>query len=212
VIAPDNSDETFIDLGSTDENGQIIIPAQYSGYTVVASIVAGQTKDSDNVGYVAQSYEMRSAESATVVTPYTTLAAISDSEDLASIAATLGLSEDDISGDYTTNTEAHLIAQLLAEQLDTDNNDDDAGTLVTIAEAASSYLAGVDTDTTSLEDIELTVDESGTVNAREAIASLSDYLEDSDTSTPFYFASLDGNQYIDEGVTSASYVDGAVTY
>lgn len=62
MIAPDAADSTCTSIGNTDGNGEIEIPTEYDGYTVVATIVAGQTKDSDNVDYAPTSYEMRSTD------------------------------------------------------------------------------------------------------------------------------------------------------
>jgi hypothetical protein len=211
VIDPDDADEICIEIGSTDENGQIEISSDYDGYTVVADVVAGLAQDSDDIGYVTHSYEMRSAEGSTVVTPYTTIAALNDDYDLVDIAATLDdVTEDDISGDYTSNTRAHLIAQLLADHLETDTSSDDTAELLTIAEAASTYLNNY-TDTAIL-DIELNYNEDDGITASTSIGTLTDYLSvDSDeSSSDFYSLSLNGEFFDDEGVFSMAHdADGS---
>lgn len=208
VIAPDDADETCIEIGRTDNNGEIVISEAYEGYTVVATILAGQTKDSDQVGYVTQSYEMRSAEGVPVVTPYTTIAALDDNTTLEDIANTLDLDIEDIAGDYTENKEAHLIAQVLAAQFDADNSDDSVNALLTMASEASSYISNID----DLDGIELAIDDSGSISSQESISRLNDFLEDENTDTPRYIVSLSPFYYQKEGMFSVSYVDGTYTY
>ena len=45
-------------IGSTDENGLISVDSDLTAGKIVATVIAGQTKDSDNIGFVARTYQM----------------------------------------------------------------------------------------------------------------------------------------------------------
>jgi hypothetical protein len=130
-------------IGETDANGQIQIPDKYKDYTVIAKIIAGKTIDSDSPGFVTKSYEMRSTENSTVVTPFTTLAYMNQIS-LKNLALVLHLDEADVAGDYVNSEDgkAYLVARTLASQLDADssNDADDVDDLQTLAINAVSYI------------------------------------------------------------------------
>lgn len=142
VLSP-TDDKIETRIGETDTNGQIQIPDKYKDYTVVAKIIAGKTIDSDRPGFVTKSYEMRSTENSTVVTPFTTLAYMNQIS-LKDLALVLQLDEADIAGDYVNSADgkAYLVARTLAAQLDADssNDADDVDDLQTLAISAVSYI------------------------------------------------------------------------
>ncbi|ABM03730.1 hypothetical protein Ping_1961 [Psychromonas ingrahamii 37] len=158
VLSLDGSTKTLI--GETNTNGQIQIPTEYEGYTVIAKIIAGKTIDSDSPGtFVTKSYEMRGTTDSTVVTPFTTLANINVMT-LTDLALELELEKDDVSGDYVNSPDgkAHLVARTLAARLDDDssNDHDDADHLKTLAGNSVTYIRdnheqhGDDLDTVEL--------------------------------------------------------------
>ncbi|ABM03732.1 hypothetical protein Ping_1964 [Psychromonas ingrahamii 37] len=143
VLSPDGSTETLI--GETNTSGQIQIPVEYNGYTVIAKIIAGKTIDNDSPGtFVTKSYEMRGTADSTVVTPFTTIANINVMT-LTDLALYLDLDEADVGGDYVNSLDgkAHLVARTLAARLDDDssNDHDDADHLKTLAGNSVTYIS-----------------------------------------------------------------------
>ncbi|MEH6454752.1 MAG: hypothetical protein V7749_00390 [Cocleimonas sp.] len=200
-------------IGKTNAEGEIEIEAKYDGYTVVASVIAGETTDSDKAGFVGHSYEMRSAEGSSVVTPYTTLAALDDTKSLADIASELNLTPAVVAGDYIAENDAkaHLIARTLANRLDADYGKADSTALLETAKMASTYidtdLANIDED---LSNVVINVGEGNKLTHKARIASIADFLEDADQTTPRYMASLNESWFKSEGISSVSFVDGNI--
>ncbi|SQH74066.1 conserved exported protein of unknown function [Shewanella benthica] len=200
-------------IGKTNSKGQIEIAAKYAGYTVVAKVIAGVTTDSDKVGFVAHSYEMRSAEDAKVITPYTTLAALDDTKTLADIASELDLTPAAIAGDYIQmkNAKAHLIARTLVTQFDTNTSEQDAASLLNIAKNISKYIAtDLDNTAADLADVDIKVGTGNELTHNERVASIADFLEDKDQTSPRSMASLNGAWFKQEGIYHISFIDGKI--
>jgi hypothetical protein len=200
-------------IGKTDAEGKIEIEAKYDGYTVVASVIAGETTDSDKAGFVGHSYEMRSAEDSSVITPYTTLAALDDTKSLADIASELNLTPAVVAGDYIAQNDAkaHLIARTLANRLDANYGEADSTALLETAMMVSTYI---DTDLANTDEdfsnVVINVGEDNKLTYKDRIASIADFLEDADQTTPRHMASLNESWFKEEGVTSVSFVEGNV--
>jgi hypothetical protein len=198
-------------IGKTNAKGQIEIDAKYDEYTVVANVIAGETTDSDKVGFATHSYEMRSAENAKVITPYTTLAALDETKSLADIASELNLTPAAVAGDYikTKNAKVHLIARTLVTQLDTDTSKKDAASLLNTAKEISTYI---ETDLVNaaedLADVEIKIGNDNSLTHNERVASIGDFLEDEDQTSPRTMASLNGAMFNNEGIMTMSFIDG----
>lgn len=205
------------EMGKTDENGLIILPAGTESGQLVATIVAGQTSDADSVGYVAQTYQMIAnidEDSQNVITPYTTLDALDSNKTIDDIAAELGLSVDLIKGDYVASNheqkiQVHSIARTLATQLAEKKQDNDSTELFNKITAINDYinitLGNTDVD---LSEQNIVIAKDGTISHEKAINGLADFLE----SGPLYFQSLNTYIFNQESVRSIIFNEGQTTF
>ncbi|WP_448564121.1 hypothetical protein [Thalassotalea ganghwensis] len=171
-------------VGETDEHGEITLPDNFASGVVLATIIAGQTKDQDRVGFVGNSYQLAaeiSENSEHVVTPFTTLDYLDSNKSMADIAAELGLEENLIANDYVVQdsneaAQAHAIARGLTRKLsvalENNNVSDLSAYSVKLAEYINTDLvnAAVDLDKVNVVVI------NGQVTHFKAITSLEDYL------------------------------------
>jgi len=110
-------------VGTTQEDGSLVLDSSYSTYPIIFKAIAGVTKDADYEGTITESYEMVAPAGQTVITPFTTLAHLNNMtmEDvLAQVDpdGTLGLDLETISGDYTlVDSDLGVTTQALARSL-----------------------------------------------------------------------------------------------
>jgi hypothetical protein len=202
-------------IGKTDENGSISVASDITAGQIVATVVAGQTKDADGVGFVGRSYQMVatiSSDTPNVVTPFTTLVSLDATKSMADIAASLNLPESLLSGDYVASedvkkSQVHALARGLATLLSGNKDDNDLSNLVEQVAAINEYITtelannNVDLNTVNF------IINGNTVTHNKAITKLSDFLESGDV----YVGSINSAFFAMEGVRPASFSNGQMT-
>lgn len=112
--------------GRTALDGTFTIPAADAGYDVIVKVARGEAKDTDQIDFVDNTYELLAKSDSDVVTPFTTLAAKGGTT-LEALAAELNIDVALLSGDYVKAQESadqkekalitHKLAQSLARSL-----------------------------------------------------------------------------------------------
>jgi len=202
-------------IGSTDENGLISVAGDITDGQIVATVIAGQTKDADNIGFVGKSYQMVadiSSDTPNVITPFTTIDVLDQVKSMTDIAGELNLPESLLSGDYIASEEAdksrvHALARAIVAQLSTNKDENDISTLNTKITAMNEYitteLINVNVD---LNAVNIFMDGDSVIH-EIAIKQLADFLESGDV----YVSSLNSAFFAMEGVMPAIFSDGQVT-
>lgn len=207
------TDDECVVIGQTDKNGFISIPDKFSENTIIARVIAGETFDSDTVGFVGRSYEMRSAEGASVITPFTTMAA-SEELSLEDVASAINLDQELVRGDYVASvneqsSRVHLVARTMANQLSSDfegNNE-----LLELATLINEQIDHIDSEL-DLDQIHLEVKD-GDVLDYPRIATPRDFIEGyDDEKKSRYLASLNGSFFKDEGIELFEFDPATRTY
>lgn len=162
-------------IGTTDELGSFDVPAENAGDKLVVRIVENKTIDQDDGLPIDLGYSLSAPIGSLVVTPFTHIAQVQN-KTLAEVAADLGFSEEDISGDYiegkegtnsTLAKQVHKVAQYLADQLQSDAAVDE--TLITNATELKQAIDVVISTTpeADIENIDFEVDSEGNVTQTE---------------------------------------------
>ncbi|UXI01370.1 hypothetical protein [Photobacterium sp. TY1-4] len=188
---------------ATDARGQVQLAEADTQYGVIAQISAGETRDSDRIGYVATSYQLYASPGSAQVTPFTTLATLKNVS-LSTLASQLSLPESVISGDFVAQKAgnpdavyAHLMARSLVPQL--------AGTLAeNDVPALETELALIKTEIdrqvnlgTDLNAIEVRIDHQGQAVTKRLTGDLAGYLDNKS----FWFIPMTNVDFIPVPVT-----------
>ncbi|MEJ2764401.1 hypothetical protein VV869_10650 [Photobacterium sp. MCCC 1A19761] len=188
---------------ATDARGQVQLAEADTQYGVIAQISAGETRDSDRIGYVATSYQLYASPGSAQVSPFTTLAALKNVS-LSTLASQLALPESVIGGDFVAQKAgnpdavyAHLMARSLVPQL--------AGTLAeNDVPALETELALIKTEIdrqvnlgTDLDAIEVRIDHQGQAVTKRLTGDLAGYLDNK----VFWFIPLSNDDHVLDKVT-----------
>lgn len=201
-------------IGTTDENGLISVSSDITTGQIVATVIAGQTKDVDNVGFVGKTYQMVadiSSETPNVITPFTTIDVLDQTKTIADIAGELNLPESLLSGDYiahdeTDKSHVHALARAIATQLSTSKDENDISTLNTRVAAMNAYITTeLSNANVDLNSVNIFMD-GDSVTHEIAISQLADFLENGNV----YVGSLNSAFFAMEGVMPAIFSDGQV--
>ncbi|ENP8456316.1 hypothetical protein ACEI25_002968 [Photobacterium damselae] len=197
-------------IGLTNEKGQLTVSKELASYPLIAKVIAGKTKDSDSIGYVANSYTMGASKELNVITPFTTMAH-NDNISLDELASQLNLDSKTISGDYVANkatnkeaTKAHLIARSVTSALPenlTQLNKDQISKVVTAAQKTIEKHENNGT-LSELDDVRVVIDEAGNVEEQELVNNLHSYLTSKDA---WFLGSMNQGYMNDEGIQKAIY-------
>jgi hypothetical protein len=158
-------------IGKTDGNGIIAVSGDITAGQIVATIIAGQTQDSDGVGFMGRSYQMIaeiSVDTPNVITPFTTLNSLDSTRTMNDIATLLSANKDD-------NDVSALHTQIAA-----------------INEYINTELINANVD---LNNVNIFMD-GDSVMHKKAIGQLSDFLENGEV----YTGSLSSAFFAMEGV------------
>lgn len=201
----------------TDANGEITITADDTKYPVIVRAVAGKTYDTDKGGRITQTVEMTAPAGSSVVTPFTTLAAI-ENLSLTELATKLNLPEAIIAGDYVAskaNSEsaqeakkAHVLARSLTLELGNtiSESQNDSGELLT---KSSEIITVVDTAVNNgdeLDDVLVTFDGSGTAGKTQMPPTVKEHF----SGNTFYSVSTNDAYFADEGLMTSTFTDTEV--
>ncbi|WP_305813175.1 hypothetical protein [Photobacterium leiognathi] len=104
----DKSDKVLPQL--TNKEGKIEVSLDDAKHALIAQIIAGTTKDSDEITPVSHSYSMITDVGKAVITPFTTLANV-DPQALSNIAGDLGIDQQVLLGDLSTSPKARILAR-----------------------------------------------------------------------------------------------------
>lgn len=113
----DKSDKILPQL--TDKAGKVEVSVDDAKHSLIAQIIAGQTKDSDEITPVTHSYSMITDANQSVITPFTTLAKV-DPPALSEIEEILGLTKQELLGDLSTLPAACILARSITPVMTND--------------------------------------------------------------------------------------------
>ncbi|MDG3085741.1 hypothetical protein P7F88_06345 [Vibrio hannami] len=104
--------------GSTNSNG-VFVGDDSDDDPVIIKIVAGTTTDSDYTGALTENRELVAAAGINTITPFSTIAYLQDM-DMSELATELGVSLDEIQGDFIAegHDEVHVLARSIYQRLD----------------------------------------------------------------------------------------------
>lgn len=200
----DNAELTAGAIGSTDAQGKINVDNQYVDSDLLVRAVAGQTRDLDS-GIVDTTYVMGADAGSTVITPFTHLAKKSGTS-LADLAATLGVDESIVSGDYIAlkndaqSKQAaeviHALARFVVTELKQENVEES-----TIESSLGDAKTAIENAISSGEDpdlVEVELDDSGSGAVVEApstaLAFTEDFLRSEESWTAYRFDDAGDNE------------------
>jgi hypothetical protein len=202
-------------IGLTDENGIISVAGDITAGQIIATVIAGQTKDADSVGFVGKTYQMVaeiSSDTPNVITPFTTIDVLDDTRTMADIASELNLPESLLSGDYIVSENAdkphvHALARGLAAQLSANKDENDILMLNVKIAAINTYISTELTNANvDLNTVNIFID-GDLVTHNNAIRQLADFLENNGT----YVGSINSAFFAMDGVKPATFNNGQVT-
>ncbi|KJG11790.1 hypothetical protein C0W96_09915 [Photobacterium kishitanii] len=104
----DKSDKILPQL--TNKEGKVEVSLDDAKHSLIALIIAGQTKDSDEITPVTHSYSMITDANQSVITPFTTLAKV-DPIALSEIEEGYGLTKQELLGDLSKYPKARILAR-----------------------------------------------------------------------------------------------------
>ncbi len=200
----DNSELSAGAIGTTDAQGKISVDNQYVDNDLLVRAVAGQTRDLDS-GIVDTTFIMGADAGSTVITPFTHLAKKSGTS-LADLAASLGVDESIVSGDYIAlkndaqSKEAaeviHALARFVVTELKQDNVEESA-----IESSLGDAKTAIESAITSGEDpdlVEVELDDSGSGAVVEApstaLAFTEEFLRSEESWTAYRFDDAGDNE------------------
>lgn len=188
---------------TTDAQGEAALDKADTQYGLIAQINAGETRDSDRIGYVARSYQLYAAPGSAQVTPFTTLATLKDVP-MSALASELGLAESVIYGDFVAQKAshpdavyAHLLARSLVPQLAgslAENDADALDTALVLIKAEIDRQVNLGTD---LDTIEVRIDHQGQAVTKQLTGDLAGYLDNKS----FWLIPLSNDDHVLDKVT-----------
>lgn len=193
----DKSDKILPQL--TNKEGEIQIPLKYATYPLIAQIIAGQTKDSDEVIPVAHSYSMITDANQSVITPFTTIAKI-DPDNFSTIAEKSGLTDNELLSNFLGTPVARILARSITPVMTND--------LTKIAEQkdtitkVANFIAQAN-DLKELENSRIIINKDGNAEAQPLIKNITDVL----VGKTWSIASLNDTENAESGVMAATFND-----
>ncbi|KHA59230.1 hypothetical protein NL53_15880 [Vibrio variabilis] len=172
--------------GTTDSMGRIEVAAADANYPLIANIIAGETKDSDQIALASKSYQMIAPAKINTINPFTSIAHLSG-KSLEQIAADLNLPADVLTGNFVANRStsidaaiSHLIARSITRDFPPALSDatpaDLQATLMAYKDKADELANQLDIHELNKRVLHQAPD--GSVSSdNQMVANLSDYLE-----------------------------------
>ncbi|WP_318441471.1 hypothetical protein [Photobacterium leiognathi] len=196
----DKSDKVLPQL--TNKAGKIEVSLDDAKHALIAQIIAGTTKDSDEITPVSHSYSMITDAGKAVITPFTTLANV-DPQALSDIASDLGIDQQVLLGDLSTSPKARILARSMTPLMTDD--------IKNIAQQKAKFKAVINkieeaenNDTLSqLENSRIVINKDGKAAIQPLIKNMADVL----VGKTWSIASLNDNEYNDSGVASVKFKD-----
>lgn len=219
ICARESIEQTCAFSTTTNEKGEFQLPAEYADMLITADVVGGLSSDSDTIGLSPRSYTMAAYENKALITPFTSIAAMSDATNLDDVAAELGVSVDELTSDYVASNDSkvHLYARTLASQLAYKSSEDQSEHLIEIAKKTKELVEDIESEqgtdfdfSTITVDVEVDSDGNVSVDELPRVATLSDFLEisENEQALPVYQASINGSYFKDDGVQALVFDDG----
>ncbi|WP_420745388.1 hypothetical protein [Photobacterium damselae] len=196
----DKSDKVLPQL--TNKEGKIEVSLDDAKHALIAQIIAGTTKDSDEITPVSHSYSMITDVGKAVITPFTTLANV-DPQALSNIAGDLGIDQQVLLGDLSTSPKARILARSMTPFMTDD--------IKNIAQQQAKFKAVINkigeaenNDTLDqLENSRIIINENGKAEIQPLIKNMADVL----VGKTWSIASLNDYEYSDSGVASVNFKD-----
>ncbi|WP_318456203.1 hypothetical protein [Photobacterium leiognathi] len=196
----DKSDKVLPQL--TNKAGKIEVSLDDAKHALIAQIIAGTTKDSDEITPVSHSYSMITDAGKAVITPFTTLANV-DPQALSNIAGDLGIDQQVLLGDLSTSPKARILARSMTPLMTDD--------IKNIAQQKAKFKAVINkieeaenNDTLSqLENSRIVINKDGKAAIQPLVKNIADVL----VGKTWSIASLNDYEYCDNGVASVNFKD-----
>ncbi|PSV12375.1 hypothetical protein [Photobacterium leiognathi] len=196
----DKSDKVLPQL--TNKAGKIEVSLDDAKHALIAQIIAGTTKDSDEITPVSHSYSMITDAGKAVITPFTTLANV-DPQALSNIAGDLGIDQQVLLGDLSTSPKARILARSMTPLMTDD--------IKNIAQQKAKFKAVINkieeaenNDTLSqLENSRIVINKDGKAEIQPLVKNIADVL----VGKTWFMASLNNAQNQHSGVLSANFKD-----
>ena len=185
----DKSDKILPQL--TNKAGKVDISLDDAKYSLIAQIIAGKTKDSDEILPVSNSYSMITAPNQSVITPFTTIAKI-DPNYFSAIAEKLGLTDEQLLSNFLGHPAARILARSITPIMTNDltkiTKQKDTITKIT------DFISQAN-DLKALENNRIIINKDGNAEAQPLIKNITDIL----VGKTWFMASLNNvsNQNID---------------
>ncbi|MBY3790211.1 hypothetical protein HPQ32_17595 [Photobacterium carnosum] len=185
----DTSDKILPQL--TNKAGKVEVSLDDAKHSLIAQIIAGKTKDSDEILPVSNSYSMITAPNQSVITPFTTLAKI-DPDNFSAIAEKLGLTDEQLLSNFLGHPASRILARSITPIMTNDltkiTKQKDTITKIT------NFISQAN-DLKELENNRIIINKDGNAEAQPLIKNITDIL----VGKTWFMASLNnvGNQNID---------------
>lgn len=196
----DKSDKVLPQL--TNKAGKIEVSLDDAKHALIAQIIAGTTKDSDEITPVSHSYSMITDAGKAVITPFTTLANV-DPQALSNIAGDLGIDQQVLLGDLSTSPKARILARSMTPLM-TDDIKNIAQQKVKFKAVINKIEEAENNDTLSqLENSRIVINKDGKAAIQPLVKNIADVL----VGKTWSIASLNDYEYCDNGVASVNFKD-----
>ncbi|WP_318512027.1 hypothetical protein [Photobacterium leiognathi] len=196
----DKSDKVLPQL--TNKAGKIEVSLDDAKHALIAQIIAGTTKDSDEITPVSHSYSMITDAGKAVITPFTTLANV-DPQALSNIAGDLGIDQQVLLGDLSTSPKARILARSMT-QLMTDDIKNIAQQKAKFKTVINKIEEAENNGTLSqLENNRIVINKDGKAAIQPLVKNIADVL----VGKTWSIASLNDYEYCDNGVASVNFKD-----
>ncbi|WP_318517375.1 hypothetical protein [Photobacterium leiognathi] len=197
----DKSDKVLPQL--TNKEGKIEVSLDDAKHALIAQIIAGTTKDSDEITPVSHSYSMITYAGKAVITPFTTLSNV-DPQALSEIADNLGIDDPQVLlGDLSTSSKARILAHSMT-QLMTDDIKNIAQQKAKFKTIINKIEEAENNGTLSqLENNRIVINKDGKAEIQPLVKNIADVL----VGKTWFMASLNNAQNQHSGVLSANFKD-----
>ncbi|WP_305464434.1 hypothetical protein [Photobacterium leiognathi] len=196
----DKSDKVLPQL--TNKAGKIEVSLDDTKHALIAQIIAGTTKDSDEITPVSHSYSMITDAGKAVITPFTTLANV-DPQALSNIAGDLGIDQQVLLGDLSTSPKARILARSMT-QLMTDDIKNIAQQKAKFKTVINKIEEAENNGTLSqLENNRIVINKDGKAETQPLVKNITDVL----VGKTWSIVSLNDDEYSDNGVASVNFKD-----
>ncbi|WP_318521392.1 hypothetical protein [Photobacterium leiognathi] len=196
----DKSDKVLPQL--TNKAGKIEVSLDDATHALIAQIIAGTTKDSDEITPVSYSYSMITDAGKAVITPFTTLANV-DPQALSNIAGDLGIDQQVLLGDLSTSPKARILARSMTPLM-TDDIKNIAQQKAKFKTIINKIEEAENNGTLSqLENNRIVINKDGKAEIQPLVKNIADVL----VGKTWFMASLNNAQNQHSGVLSANFKD-----